>query len=129
MSNQLGLGEDITDRKKPQVVKKLPTNIIQAVSGGMHSVCLTADGIVYTFGCNDEFALGRILGGEVEKEIATTPFLFPVSKKVVKISSGSDHLAVLTTTGEVYTAGNAEQGQLGRVAKYSAVRGGRRGSS
>jgi len=173
VSNQLGLGEDITDRKKPQVVKLLPTNIVQAVAGGMHSACLTADGIVYTFGCNDEFALGRensdsdvgkvelsekiiqisagdshtaalgqsglvyvwgtfrdgngILGGESEKKIAKTPFIFHVGVKVIKISSGSDHLVVLTVHGQVYTAGSAEQGQLGRVSRYSSIRCGRRG--
>lgn len=46
ISNQLGLGLDICDRKKPQLVKGLPNNVIQVASGGMHSACLTADGIV-----------------------------------------------------------------------------------
>jgi hypothetical protein len=46
LSNQLGLGTDIDNRKKPQIIKELPTNVIQIASGGMHSACLTADGIV-----------------------------------------------------------------------------------
>lgn len=46
ISNQLGLGFDICDRKKPQLVKGLPNNVIQVASGGMHSACLTADGDV-----------------------------------------------------------------------------------
>ena len=46
LSNQLGLGSEINDRKKPQVVKTLPNNVQQVVAGGMHSAVLTADGIV-----------------------------------------------------------------------------------
>lgn len=46
LSNQLGLGPDIDNRKKPQIIKDLPENVIQVASGGMHSACLTEDGIV-----------------------------------------------------------------------------------
>lgn len=171
LSNQLGLGSEIDNRKKPQVVKELPTNVTQVASGGMHSACLTQDGIVYTFGCNDEFALGRdnddeidkvelpekcieitagdshcaalsetgvvyawgtfrdgsgVLGLE-QKKIAKKPMRFKLRERVAKISSGADHLLFLTETGEVYTAGNSEHGQLGRVSKYNSCRGGRRG--
>lgn len=171
LSNQLGLGDEIDNRKKPQLVKDLPENVIQIASGGMHSAALTEDGLVYTFGCNDEFALGRandedidkvdlpekiieitagdshtaalsesgvvyawgtfrdgsgVLGLE-QKKIAKTPMKFNLKNKIEKISSGADHLVFLTCTGEVYTAGNSEHGQLGRVSKYNSCRGGRRG--
>jgi hypothetical protein len=46
LSNQLGLGGDVDNRKKPQIIKELPTNVVQVASGGMHSACLTQDGIV-----------------------------------------------------------------------------------
>jgi regulator of chromosome condensation len=172
ISNQLGLGEDIDNRKKPQLVKQLPDDIIQIVAGGMHSACLTKNGQVYTWGCNDEFALGRdnndedidkvelnehiiqISGGDShtaalgesgsvyawgtfrdgngvlgleEKKIAKKPFKLKIDEKVIKISSGADHIVCLTEKGDVYTAGNSEHGQLGRVSKYNSHRGGRRG--
>lgn len=171
LSNQLGLGCEVDDRKKPQLVKELPKNIIQIAAGGMHSACLTQDGIVYTFGCNDEYALGRDNDDEIDKvnlpeksveittgdshtaalsesgivyawgtfrdgsgvlglenkKIAKIPIKFKLSQKIAKISSGADHLVFLTTTGEVYTAGNSEHGQLGRISKYNSCRGGRRG--
>lgn len=172
LSNQLGLGSEIDNRKKPQLVKELPDDVVQIAAGGMHSACLTKDGTVYTFGCNDEFALGRdnddeidtvklpekivditagdshtaalgesgavyawgtfrdgsgVLGME-QKRIAKEPMKFSLKSKVEKISSGADHLVFLTRTGEVYTAGNSEHGQLGRVSKYNSCRGGRRGS-
>ena len=46
---------------------------------------------------------------------------------VMKIVSGGDHLVALTDTGDVYTIGCAEQGQLGRVAECFSQRGGRKG--
>ena len=46
LSNQLGLGPDIDNRKKPQLVKDLPENVIKIAAGGMHSACLTEDGVV-----------------------------------------------------------------------------------
>jgi hypothetical protein len=56
LSNQLGLGCEIDDRKKPQLVKELPTNIVQVAAGGMHSAVLTEDGFVsYLFHINKHF--------------------------------------------------------------------------
>ena len=67
-----------------------------------------------------------VLGLE-NKKIAKIPMKFKLRQKVAKISSGADHLVFLTTTGEVFTAGNSEHGQLGRISKYNSCRGGRRG--
>lgn len=175
LSNQLGLTLDVDGRKKPQLIKMCPCQgeVIQVASGGMHSATLSSDGSVYTFGCNDEFALGReddedidkvelpekmieitagdshtaalsetgivyawgtfrdgsgVVGLEHTKKIAKSPMKFKLREKIVKISSGADHLVFLTVSGDVYTAGNSEHGQLGRVSKYNSFRGGRRGS-
>ena len=44
---QLGLGEDILERKKPAIVKGLDgLNVVQVECGGMHTVALTNDGKV-----------------------------------------------------------------------------------
>ncbi|XP_059194285.1 regulator of chromosome condensation [Centropristis striata] len=173
---QLGLGEDIIERKKPALVS-LPENIVQVVAGGMHTVCLSNTGHVYTFGCNDEGALGRettesgseMVPGKVTLEenvvqvsagdshtaaltedgtvyiwgtfrdnsgvigllepmvISKLPVKAPITEPVVKIISGNDHLALITLEGNLYTSGNAEQGQLGRVPEYFLDRGGRLG--
>lgn len=42
---QLGLGEDIIERKRPALVS-LPEKIVQAIAGGMHTVCLSETGHV-----------------------------------------------------------------------------------
>ena len=67
-----------------------------------------------------------VLGLE-QKKIAKTPISFKLKDKVVKITAGADHIIFLTENGEVYTAGNSEHGQLGRISKYNSYRGGRRG--
>jgi hypothetical protein len=46
---------------KPKVVTALNGKPVVAVrAGGMHSLCLTKDGVVFSFGCNDDGALGRL---------------------------------------------------------------------
>lgn len=45
---QLGLGENVLERKKPAAVT-LPEGIVQAVAGGMHTVCLSNTGNVRFF--------------------------------------------------------------------------------
>ena len=46
---QLGLGEDILERKKPAIVKGLDDlDIVQVECGGMHTVALTNKGKVST---------------------------------------------------------------------------------
>lgn len=42
---QLGLGETITERKKPALLS-LPEQILQVAAGGMHTVCLSSTGLV-----------------------------------------------------------------------------------
>ncbi|KAM9852623.1 regulator of chromosome condensation isoform 2-T2 [Aulostomus maculatus] len=99
---QLGLGEDIIERKKPALVP-LPEKIVQVVAGGMHTVCLSDTGLVYTFGCNDEGALGRDTAG-VGSEMV--PGKVTLEEKVVQVSAGDSHTAALTEDGTVYMWGS-----------------------
>ena len=47
---QLGLGEDIMERKKPAIVKGLEDiRVVHVECGGMHTVVLTDDGQVIFF--------------------------------------------------------------------------------
>ncbi|XP_052285251.1 regulator of chromosome condensation-like isoform X2 [Dreissena polymorpha] len=174
---QLGLGEDVMEKARPTLVD-IPDKIIQVCGGGMHTVCLTEKGEVYTFGCNDEGTLGRdtsedgaetrpgkveglprivmVSGGDshtaalseegkvyiwgnfrdanghmglTEEGVKNKPHQILADQEVIKIASGGDHLVCLTSHGEVYTCGCAEQGQLGRVAECFSQRGGRKGLS
>jgi len=66
----------------------LQSCVLQVVAGGMHTVCLTGDGKIYTFGCNDEGALGRDTS---EDDSETTPARLPFDLKVVQVSAGDSH--------------------------------------
>nr|XP_032817665.1 regulator of chromosome condensation-like isoform X5 [Petromyzon marinus] len=98
---QLGLGPNVMERKRPALVH-MPEPVLQAVAGGMHSVCLGKSGKVYTFGCNDEGALGRITVEDVEEAMPGTVML---PELAVQVSAGDSHTAVLTEFGSVYLWG------------------------
>ena len=58
-TGQLGLGPDIMERSKPALVKDL-SRVKAVCAGGMHTVCLTKEGKVYTFGNYTYILLGLI---------------------------------------------------------------------
>lgn len=76
---------------------------MQVVCGGMHTLALEADGTVWSFGVNDDLALGR---EAEEEEDAAEPGKVKIPGKVVQqISAGDSHSAALTTDGVVYAWG------------------------
>ena len=58
---------------------------------------------MYTWGCNDEGALGRKIGEGEEYDPGMVDKLAHV--KVVQVSAGDSHTAVLATNGNVYSWG------------------------
>ena len=197
---QLGLGEATTERYRPWPlhVGGKEGGILQVACGGMHTVVLTADGKLYSWGVNDEGALGRYTSGKIWEthapagstpgdsyipglvhlpsssssdggdgdgdgalrpvqisagdshtavllangqvllcgtfrdssgvmgfrsdkrfQLTLVPVEVPVARgdRVCKIASGADHVVCLTSAGRVYTLGNGQQGQLGRVGE------------
>jgi len=67
-SGELGLGSKKVDNKKPIDVKRPRLNhllssakvgVVQLAVGGMHNAALTKDNLIYTWGVNDQGALGR----------------------------------------------------------------------
>ncbi|KAJ7985659.1 hypothetical protein DPEC_G00354350 [Dallia pectoralis] len=99
---QLGLGEDVMERKRPAAVT-MPECVVQVAAGGMHTVCLSDTGNIYTFGCNDEGALGR---DTAEEGSETVPGKVALDEWVVQVSAGDSHTAALTDDGSVYIWGS-----------------------
>lgn len=104
---QLGLGEDRLERKFPTRVD-LPDTVARIECGGSHSVVVTDDGALWTWGCNDEKALGRT-GDE------WVPGPVSLSVHIVKVSAGDSHSLALSQDGVVYAWGayRDAQGMMG----------------
>ena len=64
---------------------------------------------MYTFGCNDEGALGRDTSEEGSE---TVPGKVTLDDKVVQVSAGDSHSAALTEDGSVYIWGSFRVGEL-----------------
>lgn len=100
---QLGLGEDVLEKKNPAVNKSVK-DVVDVCAGGMHSLCLTKTGEVYSFGCNDEGALGRVTEDIDGAEF--NPAKVDLPEKVIRMSCGDSHSACLLDDGRVFAWGS-----------------------
>ncbi|XP_054929802.1 E3 ubiquitin-protein ligase HERC2 isoform X6 [Dermacentor andersoni] len=84
--------------------------VIRVECGSQFSVALTSSGCVYTWGKGDYHRLGHGTDDHVRrpKRVAALQ-----GKKVICIAVGSLHCVACTDTGEVYTWGDNDEGQLG----------------
>nr|3MVD_K Chain K, Regulator of chromosome condensation [Drosophila melanogaster]3MVD_L Chain L, Regulator of chromosome condensation [Drosophila melanogaster] len=99
---QLGLGEDILERKRLSPVAGIP-DAVDISAGGMHNLVLTKSGDIYSFGCNDEGALGRDTS---EDGSESKPDLIDLPGKALCISAGDSHSACLLEDGRVFAWGS-----------------------
>ena len=114
---QLGLSTSILERRKPQYLKlvdqlNIDENIQLIFAGAMHSCALTVTGRVYTWGCNDDGALGRITD-DIEDEYL--PGVFTVSEEIQTICAGDSFTLALGKSGRAYISGcfRSSEGVLG----------------
>eukprot|EP01124_Arcella_intermedia_P012336 TRINITY_DN18701_c0_g1_i1.p1 TRINITY_DN18701_c0_g1~~TRINITY_DN18701_c0_g1_i1.p1 ORF type:complete len:600 (-),score=178.46 TRINITY_DN18701_c0_g1_i1:23-1624(-) len=125
---QLGHG-DVEDQRLPKVISSLsPYKVIQVACGYNHSLALTEDGKVYTWGSSeygqqagkndytdwqegDQHSAGRRRNYFTEpRQIPTDAFN---NHKVIKLSCGAMHNCAITETGDVFTWGWGISGVLG----------------
>lgn len=129
----LGVESDVTNCLKsgsdtPTVISTLAgRRIMDASTGGWHSVFLSEDGEVFACGKGEYGRLG--LGSEKNHATPTAcmseveesfnniasqmrPFN---AEKVVKISAGGSHTMVLTEKGTVYCSGRQDNGRCGII--------------
>ncbi|KAI8333527.1 regulator of chromosome condensation 1/beta-lactamase-inhibitor protein II [Chlamydoabsidia padenii] len=117
-TGQLGLGDSMLSRKRPMPLKVLDDKkIVDVACGGMHTLAVTEDGQLYSWGCNDQRALGRS-GEEYEPEQIENPD----KVKYVKIACGDSVSMALSDKGKVYCWGTyrCAEGALG-FSKDQAV--------
>lgn len=96
---QLGLGESVSEKTRPTLLSDVE-DVVDVCAGGMHSLCLTKQGEIYSFGCNDEGALGRDTSEEGSE--FTPAKVIGLPKKAIKLSCGDSHSACLLEDGSVF---------------------------
>lgn len=105
---QLGLKSAISQRQNPQPIP-LPDQVVQIAAGPLHSVCLTVKNQIFTFGCNDEHALGRADpenddDDEADQfgQVDMSAVIKSDQEKIIQIVAGDSHTIVLSDAGKVY---------------------------
>ena len=99
---QLGLGLKHSDLNSPHHLSLLDRKNIGKIScGGMHTLALDCDGAIWSWGCNDDFPLGRV----DKKDEGVPRKVTALTETVTEVMAGSSHSACLTQSGDVYTWG------------------------
>lgn len=112
----MNLGE--VDRDTPRVAPLPPEKVVlptaspvtQIACGLHHTVVLTQNGEVFTFGSNQHGQLGT---GDLLNR--TGPIQVKLNSFIVQIAAGSNHTVLLSSRGVVYTFGSHLKGQLARL--------------
>ncbi|KAM3967385.1 HECT and RLD domain containing E3 ubiquitin ligase 4 [Aphomia sociella] len=110
---QLGLDtRDTYSHNIPSIVKLLATkNVIQIACGSYHSIALTNNGDLYSWGANSygQCGLGNVTNKEMKPQQITSLLGVPIAL----IACGSNHTFVLSKSGAVFGWGKNTHGQLG----------------
>ncbi|XP_055600343.1 probable E3 ubiquitin-protein ligase HERC2 isoform X2 [Uranotaenia lowii] len=97
--------------KIPMKIESLAgLGVVKVECGSQFSVALTRSGSVYTWGKGDYHRLGHGNTDHVRrpKKVAALQ-----GKKIISIATGSLHCVACSDTGEVFTWGDNDEGQLG----------------
>ena len=96
--------------------------IVKIAAGQGHSLALTDDGMVYTWGRNDTGQLGNNVTTDAMLPVAVTVTGTPMSNKtIVEIASGARHSLAIDSSGKVYAWGHNGSGQLGNNSTVNAL--------
>jgi hypothetical protein len=99
-------------------------HVVQVAVGSKHALLLTDEGIVYSWGCDNDFSqLGRAIADNMQKPTPITE-TFRIADKdpgsgklevIVQIACGLNHCLALSQNGKLYSWGNNKAGQLGHA--------------
>ncbi|KAJ1511954.1 hypothetical protein HMI55_006414 [Coelomomyces lativittatus] len=112
------LGEDRKNVEKPVPLKYLnDKGIVEITAGGMHNLALSKSGIVYSWGVNDEGALGREVPVDEECDVAEIPN--SEAYKFVKLAAGDSVSLGIDVSGNVYAWGTFRGDLMGGEIGFS----------
>lgn len=91
--------------------------VITVAAGTAHSLAVLADGQVYSWGSN---TVGQLGHGTQGSRIVTAPCKVPLVKTVVvRVAAGGAHSVAVTETGQLFSWGQGNEGQLGYEVRTS----------
>lgn len=99
-----------------------PTKIVSVAAGAKHSLYMTVEGHVYSWGSDENGQCGQ------ERDAGQGPHIPEQVKahigglRVVGIACGAEHSLCVTARGDVYTWGQGSSGQLGHGSQSSINR-------
>ena len=102
---------DLLDRAAPHQIAEFE-NVSQVTAGDMHSLAISSDGEVYSFGWG---AAGRLGLESAPFGAQTTPSRLEAlaGVRIAQVSAGSTHSLAVGEEGELYAWGVAAYGRLG----------------
>ena len=121
--DQLGLGDEMRERRKPTLLKALVgKRICEIAVGTMHVLCVSAGGGLFSWGCNDDGALGRVSSDGSDggpSDVEPHQVSMPSGVAVRKVSCGDCHSCALDDRGRVWLWGTYKDsnGYIGIVHK------------
>ena len=107
---QLGHGVEAHQHTPKRVEALVGTKAIMVSCGRQHTAVCTEDGRMYTFGRGEEGQLGH-----GDKENTSSPVLVQalMGQHITQVQCGFHHTMALTSSGCLFTWGNAMYGALG----------------
>ena len=107
---KLGHGDE-QNQLLPKTVEAFAGRRVVAVSAGAyHSLAVTADGAVWSWGWGD---YGRLGHGDTQDQLLPKKVEALASQRVVAVSAGRDHSFAITADGAVWSWGWGYSGRLG----------------
>lgn len=119
--DQLGLGDEQRERKKPTLVRGIAeVNVHSVACGSIHVVCLCPTGDLISWGCNDDGALGRTPSSS---DCEPGPVKFLRKTQIRAVSCGDCHTCALDACGHVWLWGSykGSSGHIGISRGLSEV--------
>lgn len=114
---QLGLG-DKNNKDTPTLISGLKgLKVVGGSLGSWHSLALIEDGSLYSWGNETYGQTGHDTLSNTELCLNPKEIIALKDKKVIQISAGSSHNAVIVDKGDIYTWGNGLYGQIGNNKK------------
>jgi len=112
-SGEFGRLGSIETKKQtnPRLLKELREhNIAKIALGYYHAVALNSDGVVFTWGRGINGQLGH---GSIVNEDSVRAVSALSSINIIDIACGESHTLALSKSGEVFSWGGGQLGQLG----------------